>query len=154
MNGEGRYTEMKIDGPGRLEKADNKKKTNKSSSDGSFGDFMNADETQAKSDVGGLSQINQTESLLAVQAAEDPTERSARQRMTKRADKILDMLEEMRMNILFGNVTVGQVMAIADVVASYREKISDPRLVVLLDEIDLRAQIEIAKLSVALERQS
>jgi hypothetical protein len=30
-------------------------------------------------------------------------------------------------------------------VASHREKIDDPRLVAILDEIDLRAQVEIAK---------
>ncbi|HPF78465.1 MAG TPA: flagellar assembly protein FliX [Alphaproteobacteria bacterium] len=39
----------------------------------------------------------------------------------------------------------------ADVVASHREKINDPKLTALLDEIDLRAQIEIAKMRKAME---
>jgi hypothetical protein len=40
---------------------------------------------------------------------------------------------------------------IADVVASHRERLKDPMLSSLLDEIDLRAQIEIAKMQMALD---
>ena len=71
--------------------------------------------------------------------------------MRERADHILDRLENLRMAILSGSMTLGQAIDIADVVASHREKISDPKLTAILDEIDLRAQIEIAKMRKALE---
>jgi hypothetical protein len=43
------------------------------------------------------------------------------------------------------------LLDVADVVASHRERINDPQLSSLLDEIDLRAQIEIAKMRMALD---
>jgi hypothetical protein len=46
------------------------------------------------------------------------------------------------------------VIDLADVVASHRERVSDPKLTAILDEIDLRAQIEIAKARKALESAS
>ena len=54
------------------------------------------------------------------------------------------------MALLTGTLTVGHVIDIADVVASYREKVMDPELTAILDEIDLRTQIELAKMRVAL----
>jgi hypothetical protein len=53
--------------------------------------------------------------------------------------------------MLTGTLTVGNLLDIADVVASHRERIGDPQLAGLLDEIDLRAQIEIAKMKMALD---
>ena len=41
---------------------------------------------------------------------------------------------------------------VADVVASHRERIHDPALTAVMDEIDLRAQVELAKMRAALER--
>ena len=38
-------------------------------------------------------------------------------------------------------------MPLSQVVQSRREEVDDPRLVEILDEIDLRAQVELAKLS-------
>ena len=56
------------------------------------------------------------------------------------------------MGLLTGTLTVGDIINVADVVASHREKVVDPQLTSLLDEIDLRAQVEIAKVSAALAR--
>ena len=53
--------------------------------------------------------------------------------------------------MLSGTLSVGNLIDIADVVASHRERLKDPQLCSLLDEIDLRAQIEIAKMRMALD---
>jgi hypothetical protein len=39
---------------------------------------------------------------------------------------------------------------IADVVASHRQKVQDPGMVEIMDEIDLRAQVELAKMRIRL----
>ena len=57
------------------------------------------------------------------------------------------------MAMLNGSLTVGHMIDIADVVASHREKITDPALTAIMDEIDLRAQVELAKMRVAMDRQ-
>ncbi len=71
--------------------------------------------------------------------------------MHARGEDILKELDRLRLGILTGNMTLGQVIDIADVVAAHRERINDPKLTAILDEIDLRAQIEIAKARKAME---
>jgi hypothetical protein len=144
---------MKIEGPNRTQQTSPTHKKAKVSGDGSFGDMLASEARQSAAPIGAQS-IAQIDALLAAQQVEDPTARAARRRMTQRADTILDGLERMRMALLTGTMTVGHLIDIADVVAQHRENISDPRLTALLDEIDLRAQIELAKLRLALDRRN
>ncbi len=141
---------MKIEGPSKTSGTSGSKKTGNVSSEGSFEDFIASAPkgTQGAAVTGSIARVD---SLLSVQAAESPTERAARKRMVGRSEDILGELDKLRMSILTGNMTLGQVIDIADVVASHRERISDPKLTAILDEIDLRAQIEIAKARKALE---
>ena len=69
--------------------------------------------------------------------------------MYQRAENILDKLNDLKMAMLTGQVTLGHMLSITQVVAAHREKITDPDLAALLDEVDLRAQIELAKLDIA-----
>jgi hypothetical protein len=144
---------MKIQGPG---KTSGPSKTNKkdkaSSSDESFGDMLTA-QTGAAPSTGATKSIAMVDSLLAAQSVEDPTARAAKKRMRSRSMSVLDELEKLRMGMLSGSMTVGHMIDIADVVASHREKITDPSLTAIMDEIDLRAQVELAKLRVAMDRQ-
>lgn len=142
---------MKVEGPSKTQKtgkADKAKKAGKA--DGTFG-AMVAGAAKEASGVAATQSIAKVDALLAVQGTESSTERAAKQRMRERGDKILERLDRLKMGILNGGLTVGQVIDIADVVASHREKITDPELSSLLDEIDLRAQIEIAKMKKAME---
>jgi len=141
---------MKIRGPGQTQgpsKSSGKGKA--SGSDASFGDFITK-ETPSAAPSQGAQSIAQVDALLAIQGAEDPTAGASKKRMRKRSTIILDELEKLRMAMLGGTLTVGHMIDIADVVASHREKIMDPALTGIMDEIDLRAQVELAKMRVAL----
>ncbi|MDB5490863.1 MAG: fliX [Micavibrio sp.] len=141
---------MKVEGPNSTRQtASTGRKGKISDGSGGFGDFM----SEGTAETGGSSashSIAHIDTLLAVQEAENPTERAARKRMKKRADDLLDELEHMRLGLLTGTLTVGHVIDIADVVAQHREKIMDPKLTAVLDEIDLRAQIELAKMRLSM----
>ena len=144
---------MKVEGPKKSSSTSStKKKGNVSKGDSSFGDMVTggAKESSGASPSQSIAGID---ALSSVQAAEDPTERAAKKRMRARADGILDELERMRMALLSGSMTVGHVIDIADVVAAHREKIMDPRMTAILDEIDLRAQVEIAKMRMSLDKR-
>ncbi|MEC7029247.1 MAG: flagellar assembly protein FliX [Pseudomonadota bacterium] len=144
---------MKIEGPNKSQKSsDTKKKGSVSKGDSTFGDMVTGGAKEA-SGASPTQSVARVDALLAVQAAESPTERSARRKMTQRAGVILDELENIRMGILTGSLTVGHLVDVADVVASHREKITDPNLTSLLDEIDLRAQVELAKLKKAMDKR-
>lgn len=141
---------MEIKGPSKTsetKKAGKSKQANKA--DGSFGDMVTGG-VKESAGTGATSAIAQVDALLAVQQAENPTERAARRRMRERGDKILRQMDHLRLAILTGNLSVGQIVDIADVVASHREKITDPKMSAVLDEIDLRAQIELAKIKKAM----
>jgi hypothetical protein len=142
---------MKIEGPSKTSATSKTGKSEKAGeSSSAFGEYMAAGGAKAPSAPASTSAIARVDALLAAQAVEDPTERAAKQRMRARADGILAELDKIKLALLTGYLTLGHVIDIADVVASHREKIIDPKLSAILDDIDLRAQIEIAKARKAL----
>lgn len=142
---------MKVQGPGQAQGATNTKKSGKTADGEShFGDFM-ASGTASGESVKTTQSIGTVDSLLALQGADDPAAKSSRKRMKQRAGVILGELEKLRVAMLTGGVTVGHMIDIADVIASHREKITDPGLTDIMDEIDLRAQVEMAKMRMALD---
>jgi len=143
---------MKVSGPGQTQGPSKTKKAKKSQeSDGDFGEMVSAGMKESAASASTQS-IAKVDALLAVQEVEDPTERAAKKRMRHRSDTILNELDKLRMAMLGNNLTVGHMIDLADVVASHREKIADPKLTAIMDEIDLRAQVELAKIRVVLDR--
>lgn len=145
---------MKIEGPKRPEntKSTKPKKSASEADSAGFSEAMSrAGSSEAPAQTQQSASIARVDSLLAAQSVEDPAERAARRRMRARAGNVLQELEKIRNALLSGRLTVGHIIDIADVVASHREKIFDPKLTAILDEVDLRAQIEIAKMRKALD---
>ena len=106
--------------------------------------FEAADESAAvesPSGVGGL------DALLAMQGVGDALERESRQRMIRRGDDLLDELEELRHGLLMGEVPKEKLTALAKMVHARRDNVADPRLASVLDDIELRVEVELAKLS-------
>ena len=145
---------MKVQGPGSTKgtsKTDKKSGAGKSGG-ASFGSMVDT----AGQEAAGLNttqSIAQLDALLAVQETEDPTARRSRGLMQERAGKVLDLLDGVRLKMLGGGLTLGDMIDVADVVASHREKVDDPALTDIMDEVDLRAQVEIAKMRYALDKQ-
>lgn len=147
---------MKITGPGSTDKTTTTRRAQGGGKTGAsgFSSLLGAGEATDSTPATAAHSIASIDALLAAQASDDPAAHASRGRMITRADKVLDALEGVRRGILAGTLTVGQMVDIADVVASHREKIADPQLTALLDEIDLRAQIEIAKMARVLAAQA
>ncbi len=122
----------------------------KGGSDVDFSQFVNSGVSQAPS-AGATQSIAQLDILLAAQEVEDPTQRAAKNKVKARAVNILEKLDQIRIKMLGGDLTVGHMIDVADVVASHRDKIDDPALTSIMDEIDLRAQVELAKMRFAMD---
>lgn len=142
---------MKIDGPKSSSEVNKKKDTKKASSgDGAFKSMMGASDAASETGGAGLTAgIASMDILLAAQSVDDATQGQAKRQAKQRATSILDKLNDLKVAMVSGNVTVGHMISIADVVASHRDNITDPELTAILDEIDLRAHVELAKLEVA-----
>ena len=87
------------------------------------------------------------DALLLVQQVDNSTERESRRRLVRRGEELLDGLEELRHGLLMGEIPSGRMMALAQNVRDRRENCGDPRLAAILDEIELRVEVELAKLS-------
>ena len=99
--------------------------------------------------TGGIepSMVNAPESLLAVQEASDSTEKRSRGLARQYGDHILDGLVEIQQGLLEGAVAKEKMADLARTVRTKRQRIDDPRLKEIIDEIELRAEVEIAKLT-------
>jgi hypothetical protein len=60
---------------------------------------------------------------------------------------MLDRLDEIRLGLLSGAVSKERLVELSRLARARRADVDDPRLVEVLDEIELRAEVELAKLS-------
>lgn len=105
------------------------------------------DTASAGSRASASANLNPLAGLLSVQETEEPLEKRSRKRATQRADTILDELDEIRVGLLMGTIPMAKLEQLAQLVRAKREQFDDPKLQEILDDIELRAAVELAKLS-------
>lgn len=87
--------------------------------------------------VGGI------DALIALQGVEDPAER--RRRSVKGGRKALDVLDELKLGLLSGNLDQSAFLRLKSAAADLKSSSGDPGLDGVLAEIDLRVEVELAK---------
>jgi len=137
---------MKITGPGGTQGASAPKRTNRTQ--GGSGSFAPASPASAPSSsglagTGPVAAVGSVEALLALQGDHD--EAAARQQATTRAFTLLDVLDDLKIALLEGGVPRAKLVRLMDVLKARRESVSDPRLEAMLDEVETRAAVELAK---------
>lgn len=138
----------KIDGPGPVRTPPAVRRTTKTSktSSTSFSTHLEgADETEATAAASSASALGSVSGIYGIQEVDDALARAAKGKL--RATDILDRLEDLRLEILNGTLSADKLRQLSHVVNMRRPEVTDPRLGEILDEIDLRAQIELAKFS-------
>ena len=88
--------------------------------------------------VGGI------DALLALQGIEDPRER--RKHAVKRGRVALDALDELKIGLLGGALTPATLSKLQSAAAYLKLGSGDEHLDAVLDEIELRVEVEIAKM--------
>jgi hypothetical protein len=79
-----------------------------------------------------------------------PLER--RKKAVRRASKILDLLDDVRDSLLDDNLSTTALNGLMAAIKEERSGVDDPHLESLLNDIETRASVEIAKLEVAARR--
>jgi len=85
------------------------------------------------------------DSILAVQEVSDPTEEGGRRAGGRYGAAMLDRLDELRHDLLAGRVSKDRLAGLARTMRAHRRQSADPALNEIIDEIELRAEVEIAK---------
>ena len=94
----------------------------------------------------GLGGVMGVDALLALQDVGGPLE--GRRRSMRRAGRLLDVLDDLKVALIDGALTPAQIRALSTTLAEQREATGDPALESVLDEIETRAAVELAKLEV------
>ena len=113
---------------------------------GAFGDSLaGGSAPAAASESGRASGVAGAGALLSLQEIPAGAD-GERERGRQRGERLLARLEELRDGLLMGRMAADTVRRLADEVDQARAEIEDPGLNEVLDEIELRAHVELAKL--------
>lgn len=134
---------MKIDptGPARATASSRRSERASSLRTGEFAKHLES--PSANAGISGGNPIGAIDTLLSLQEVDDSLSGPAR--ASKRALEILDGLEELREGLLVGTMSRESLINLAGLVRMRRPNVTDPRLKEVLDEIELRAEVELAK---------
>ncbi len=97
--------------------------------------------------IAGSGPVAPLDALLALQGMDGVTNEENTKRAKKRGIDMLDILDQIRVDLLMGGVPQNRLDNLQRMVNSQRESVMDPQLKAVLDEIDLRVQVELAKFS-------
>ncbi len=126
-----------------------RKKASGSSGGSGFADTMRS--LDSSGDAGGSVGVHSTgsvsalDALLALQQSGDALD-APRKAAVLRAKSLLEQLEAVRDGLLSGALSGPRLKQLVGLMDQQREMIDDPELSAVLDEIDLRARVELAKL--------
>lgn len=99
--------------------------------------------TSSAATLSGPQPLASVSSVLAVQGANDPTD--GRSRGLNRGRSLIERLDEIRIGLLTEGIPRNSLRALAVELRRSRSACADPKLAEVLDEIELRAMVELAK---------
>jgi hypothetical protein len=138
---------MKIDAPGSV-RANSVRRTGKSRNGAGteFAKHISSGSETTPVAGGSAAQLDSVEALLALQQVPDATRQTVPPEK-KHAEDLLDRLDQVRLGLLRGDLSRLDLQALVLRLGERRRESGDPRLMAIVDEIELRAKVELAKLS-------
>ena len=136
---------MKIEGPRQVDSARYAGRAQRTGGSTFTPEMPN--EARAVSQPVTSAPLTAIDSLIALQEVPDSV--TGRAKAARRGRDMLDLLEDIRDGLLLGGIsraTLGRLLALVNV---KREEFADPGLSALLDDIELRARVELAKFQFA-----
>ena len=133
-------------------RAQSAKKTQKTDESGgtTFTDHLApAGGPSSKADASGdAGPVLAVSSILSVQeVGKEANEEQQMRRLIQWGEDILDQLDKIRHDLLMGAIPLDRLSGLAQAMRNRKTNISDPGLLALMNEIELRAEVEIAKYS-------
>ncbi len=119
-----------------------RRKRSKGVSQGGFASEMAAGAEPATR--GGVGAVDVLDGVLAIQEVGD--EGDDRRKAHAHGEQVLQRLEQIRMGLLAGRMPTHQLNELVRALRGRPAQFTDPRLGEILDEIELRASVELAKL--------
>jgi hypothetical protein len=138
---------MEIKGTGRV---DSPRVTRRAASATGASETFTVSESPAETRaqmVTGPGPIAALDSILTLQGLDDSTDE--REKGRQHGEQLLGLLDQVRDGLLAGGIPRATLNRLAVAVGKRHETFADPKLRTVLDEIELRAHVELAKLEQA-----
>ncbi len=138
---------IRIDGPGRADGVQSGGPTKRAGASGSAFSLPTGEATTraAAPTLAGTTGIGDLASLMALQGVVVPEDAGEKKRKAvRRGLDVLDVLEGVKLDLLGGGVATDRLERLVDLLGQRRPS-GDDRLDDLVDDIELRARVELAK---------
>lgn len=93
--------------------------------------------------AGATQNLSSVAALMALQGTDDATEK--KRRAERRGRQLLDGLDRLKMDLLEGKAGAASLSRLKELLESSREETDDQKLESLIDQIELRVEVELAK---------
>ncbi|MFN0264136.1 flagellar assembly protein FliX [Tepidamorphus sp. 3E244] len=113
------------------------------SSDGGGFSVSGGEEKAATQKTSAATSLAGIDALMMLQEVDERGER--KRRALKRGHDLLDLLESVKLDLIAGIDNPAALTRLGDLVRRHRQLADDPQLASILDEIELRAAVELAK---------
>jgi hypothetical protein len=124
-------------------------KKNKPSSSGEFAEQVrgvaSTDGIESGQSSEGASPLSSMDSILAAQEIPNSTDGRSKGFLVHYGDQLLDYLDEIKLAILNGAIPKEKLANLAQILRQKRQVCDDPRLNSIIDEVELRVEVEVAK---------
>ena len=138
---------FKVNDVNKANELNQSKAAKKTSSGESFSAYLNETMKNSPRPVGSASGISVTDAIFATQMVNGEEEREIRKKLVKRGQTLLEKLEEIRDGLLIGYISKDELINISRMVKDNQFSSTDERLQELMAEIELRVEVELAKLT-------
>lgn len=119
------------------------RKAAKGAAEGQKFDVGEDNSTQQVRHRSSIGDVGSVDALLALQSVDDPV--LAKKKTIKRGHQLLDGLEQLKTDLLVGRVSEGRLNNMLKMLKNAPD-VDDPELKAVIDDIELRVQVELAKL--------
>lgn len=135
---------MKVYGPGGTPPSQSRPAARRDKSGGASFASNLPGETEKAASTSAASPASSVDALLALQ--EINPDRGGRKKAVQRGNELLDKLDEIRHGLLMGSIPLDRLEALARLVREQKPQLADPKLAEVLSDIELRVEVELAKL--------
>jgi hypothetical protein len=131
-----------------------KRGSTSSVSGGGFAALLGLSDAQEAAPVSHAGDVAATAALNNLLALQEISEEEVkRKKLLQQGKNTLDALEALRQQLLIGSLPMQVLRDISRNIAIEKQVVTDPHLMALMADIELRAAVELAKLEVAIERK-
>jgi Class II flagellar assembly regulator len=134
---------MRIDGTGRSGNVARGRGAAKSERSGSAFSVSDGARSESAAGTAAPGSIGGIDALLALQSVQEVGPRGAR---LKHGHDMLDLLDDIKLSLLAGEVPQDKLKSLVGTLSRRPDRFDDERVEDVLDEIELRARVELAKL--------